>query len=76
MASRQISKSVFKKLSALRATLTDEEQKILDEVLEGEHEIFAYGLVDRNNVVKDERGQKPICIRVAYDMTQEIYLIE
>jgi hypothetical protein len=76
MAGRQISKSVFKKLSALRATLTDEEQYILDGVLEGEHEIFAYATIDRNNVDKDERGQKPICIRVAYDMTQEIYLIE
>jgi hypothetical protein len=76
MASRQISKSVFKKLSALRATLTDEEQKILDGVLEGEHEIFANGATRRSTGVKDEGEQKSVCIRVAYDMTQEIYLIE
>lgn len=33
MATKQISKTLFKKLSALRATLSDEEQALMDNLL-------------------------------------------
>jgi hypothetical protein len=44
MDEKQVERSLFKKLSALRATLTDEEQMLLDELLTGEHEVTAHGL--------------------------------
>lgn len=37
MGEKSVYKSLFKKLSALRATLTDEEQTLLDRMVTGEH---------------------------------------
>lgn len=42
MDEKSVSKSLFKKLSALRATLTDEEQVMLDQMVSGDYEVRAH----------------------------------
>ena len=44
MDKQLVSRNLFKKLSALRATLTDEEQQLLDSMLVGQHEISAHSM--------------------------------
>lgn len=45
MDEKMVTKSLFKKLTAPRATLSDEEQALLDELVVGEHEASAHGMV-------------------------------
>ena len=44
MDEKQVAKALFKKLSALRATLSDDEQALLDTVVQGEYEVSAHGM--------------------------------
>ncbi len=44
MDEKQTAKVLFKKLSALRATLSDEEQALLDALVQGEYEVSAHGM--------------------------------
>ncbi|MFO7661327.1 MAG: hypothetical protein R6X18_01915 [Chloroflexota bacterium] len=52
MDQKQVEKNLFKKMSALRATLTDEEQTLLDALLIGEHEVSAHGLTAAQTAAK------------------------
>lgn len=56
MDQKQASKLLFKKLSALRATLSDEEQLLLDSLLVGEFAVTAHGLVAAGNLTLDAEG--------------------
>jgi len=42
MDEKAVAKGLFKKLSALRATLSDDEQALLDKMLEGEYDVEAH----------------------------------
>ncbi|HOU41310.1 MAG TPA: hypothetical protein PK829_08585, partial [Promineifilum sp.] len=44
MDEKQTAKALFKKLSALRATLSDDEQALLDALVQGEYEATAHGM--------------------------------
>ncbi len=52
MDKQVVSRNLFKKLSALRATLTDEEQELLDSLLLGEYEISAHGMTAAKTTAK------------------------
>ena len=55
MDQKQASKLLFKKLSALRATLSDEEQLLLDSLLVGEFAVTAHGLVAANTAASTSK---------------------
>ena len=49
MDDKQVAKALFKKLSALRATLSDEEQELLDAIVQGDYEVAAHGMTAAAN---------------------------
>ncbi|MCL4805694.1 MAG: hypothetical protein KJ046_15435 [Anaerolineae bacterium] len=77
MGEKSVYKSLFKKLSALRATLTDEEQMLLDRMVTGEHEGSAQGT--EQNEITSHSITTTTCgtvICVSYDPEKEIYLVD
>jgi hypothetical protein len=63
-------KQVLKKLSALRATLTDEEQAVLDSmIISGEDDVAAHSMRVTERVYKDEDDANAHAMRV----TERVY---
>ncbi len=63
MDEKVIAKALFKKLSALRATLSDEEQALLDRMVEGEFDVEAHLRVqpaaDERRPIPDADERRP-----------------
>lgn len=88
MARKQISITLFKKLSALRATLSDEEQALLDNLLLSEDYVSTSAQPDKradnsgNGVYMETPShsspnrRKSPPLRVKFDQAQEAYIIE
>ena len=64
MDEKVVAKGLFKKLSALRATLSDEEQALLDRMVEGEYEVEAHRRIqpvaDDRRPIPDADERRPI----------------
>lgn len=75
MASKQISKVLLKKLSALRATLSDEEQLLLDNLLLV-HGETPNGESSTPEPVVIKRGRDNARIRIKFDQECEAYMLE
>lgn len=86
MATKQTSKSLCKKLSALRATLSDEEQALLDMLLQTQAGLASRdaGKGGREAGESDPASSQQTGkfqqtngrIRVRFDMDREIYFVE
>lgn len=86
MATKQISKALFKKLSALRATLSDDERALLDTILlsQSSKNNFANNHHEDTTEVaqfdshcqtgKPDKNKNTIHVR--FDREQEIYVVE
>ena len=69
MDEKVIAKALFKKLSALRATLSDDEQALLDRMVEGEFDVEAHR---RAQPAADTK----VAFRVVYNADDETYNVE
>lgn len=60
MDERSISQALFKKISALRVTLTDEEQELLDQIVSGDYEVNAHRAMKgaERVMTSDERAMR------------------
>jgi len=90
MDEKQTAKVLFKKLSALRATLSDDEQTLLDALVQGEYEVSAHGMTakaaagrvyqDADEAAAHLRVQPAadakVTYRVVYNPDDEAYDIE
>jgi hypothetical protein len=91
VAVKSISRSLFKKLSALRATLTDEEQILLDSLVVGHYQFAAhrsiagFKAIRLPNQEQNEAGMPSLPneqsaasrpLRITFDQELEFYLIE
>lgn len=56
MDEKAVSKALFKKISALRVTLTDEEQEMLDQIVSGDYEVNAHRMTNaEGRVAMDDK---------------------
>lgn len=68
---RQVSQRLFKKLSALRATLSNEEREILDNLI-GVNEVAAHKMADK----AASKAADKAAPRISFDPNSEEYKIQ
>lgn len=82
MTTKRTSKTLFKKLSALRACLSDDERALLDELLLTQKNNAEMGAIngrsasDATKPDARQQAQKNQSISIRFDKDREIYIVD